>query len=188
MKKKNNHSFRIIGGKWRGRRFSYPKSNHLRATQDAVRETVFNWLAPYIHNRICLDMFAGSGAMSLEAMSRGASKAVLAEHNIEAIKSLNDNIQILGIENLTQIIQTAWPNNINRLETYKFDLIFLDPPFNQDWIPKCIDWIINAKCLNNNALIYVELESSDDLSWVPDNWEILKHKNRGAIQYLLIQT
>ena len=95
MAKKGTNQLRIIGGEWRGRKLRFPDVAGLRPTTDRVRETLFNWLAPVIHGARCLDLFAGSGALGLEALSRGASSVVFIDSDRRAVQSLRENLALL---------------------------------------------------------------------------------------------
>ena len=124
---------RIIGGKWRGRKLKFSPSLDLRPTPNRVRETLFNWLAPVINNAICLDLFAGSGALGFEALSRGAQKVTMLDKSARVIKTLKANAEILGTENITFLCMEFSPSLKNPFKQ-QFNVVFLDPPFKQNLI------------------------------------------------------
>ena len=122
---------RIIGGQWRSRQFNFPMAAGLRPTPNRVRETLFNWLAPYVEGAKVLDLFAGSGALFLEALSRGAGSALALDLNPAAIASLRGHLQTLNCDN-GQLQQTDALLYLQNPTATPFDLVFLDPPFNQN--------------------------------------------------------
>jgi 16S rRNA (guanine966-N2)-methyltransferase len=185
---------RIIAGKWRGRNIKFEDAEGLRPTTDRIRETVFNWLQPYIRQSHCLDCFAGSGVLGFEALSRGADEVVFIEQNIKTVKSLKDNARLLGANNA--VIHHAdaldWLQSISTDENLKqrlngqFDLVFLDPPFHSDLLTKCCVLLAGSGCLAEDAIIYVE-HAVDANVVLPDNWFCLKQKKSGQVAYKLFE-
>lgn len=177
-------SIRIIAGKHRGRKLPVVMADGLRPTTDRVKETVFNWLMPYIQDAKCLDCFAGSGSLGFEAISRGAKEVILLELNKQAAKQLVQNKLLLKEENVL-IEQT---NTLEYLQTNisPFDLIFLDPPFHKNLAEQCAT-LLNNGWLANNALVYVEMETNDNSQQLPTNWSLLKEKIAGQVSYRLYQ-
>lgn len=147
---------RIVGGVWRSRRLRVPAGPRLRPTPDRVRETLFNWLSPWIEGRRVLDLFAGSGALGLEALSRGASEAVLVDDWWEAVVALRSNAAILGAEAATVVHSDALRFLAGRAKG--FDLVFLDPPFAGRLLRPVLErlWRPGARLLAPDARIYVE--------------------------------
>ncbi len=186
----NTGSCRIIAGKWRGRKINFDDAEGLRPTTDRIRETVFNWLQPYLSQSICLDCFAGSGVLAFEALSRGAGKAVFIEQNIKTVKCLKDNVRKLDAENVTVLHQDAlkWLQSASTDISLKqkFDLVFLDPPFRSDLLEKSSDLLNHSGCLAEDAIIYVEHAVDADVV-LPDNWLCLKQKNSGQVSYKLFE-
>lgn len=174
---------RIIGGKWRGRRFPVLNIETLRPTPDRVRETLFNWLQPVIEGASCLDLFAGTGALGLEAMSRGAGEVVLVENNTEAALQLSRNIEILEAVGISLYRNNAleWLQQNKR----KFDIVFLDPPFRQGLIEKSCALMQARDCLKKNALVYVE---ADKTLQIPDALVLKKQGTAGHVRYMLLTT
>lgn len=177
-------SIRIIAGKYRGRKLPVLDAQGLRPTTDRVKETVFNWLMPYINAANCLDCFAGSGSLGVEALSRGAQHATFLELNKQAAAQLNTNLQRLK-ENNAKVINTNSLNYLNKA-TQQFDLVFIDPPFRQNLALETINKL-NQGWLAEKALIYVEVEGEAQLNSLPNNWQLLKEKTAGQVVYRLYQ-
>jgi len=173
---------RIIAGKWRGRKLDVIDAPGLRPTPDRVRETLFNWLQQEIVGARCLDLFAGTGALAFEALSRDASEVTLVESDPLVAASLKQHAQSLACENI--IIQRADALSWLQQEKNKFDIIFLDPPFHQDLIEKCCSIIIEESLLNTNGLVYIESEKGLVL---PECWKVLKQKKAGQVQSMLVE-
>ena len=185
----NNGSCRIIGGKWRGRIIKFDPAEGLRPTTDRIRETVFNWLQPYIYQCRCLDVFAGSGVLGFEALSRGARSIVFIEQNKKTVNRLKDNIRALAAENVSVYHQDAlsWLQSaaVER-DDEKFDLVFLDPPFNSDLLVKSSKLLNTSGCLADDAIIYVEHNIGTAIE-IPENWVVLKEKKAGQVVYRLFE-
>jgi 16S rRNA (guanine966-N2)-methyltransferase len=180
---------RIIGGKWRGRKITFDSAEGLRPTTDRIRETVFNWLQPYIYQRRCLDMFAGSGVLGIEALSRGARELVFIEQNRKTASNLKANLSKLGAENAVVFYQDAlnWlQSSANKYKEETFDLVFIDPPFHTDLLSKCCLKLNNSGCLAEDAIIYVEHNIDTDIE-MPENWVALREKKAGQVTYKLFE-
>lgn len=185
---------RIISGKWRRRKITFPNALDLRPTHDRIRETLFNWLQPYIENANCLDVFAGSGALGFEALSRAARSVTFYDINALVISALKKNAEILKADNA--IIQHA--DLLNRSaagrlrvlqdKDQKFDIIFCDPPFDKNLLLATCEKLVSDGLLNKNALIYLECKKgSVDFALLPSTFKIIKHKQTQTIDYLLCQ-
>ncbi|MFL4557955.1 16S rRNA (guanine(966)-N(2))-methyltransferase [Yersinia kristensenii] len=174
---------RIIGGKWRGRKLPVPVSPGLRPTTDRVRETLFNWLAPMIQGARCLDCFAGSGALGLEALSRYAGVAILLEADRYVAKQLGNNLTLLSADN-GQVVNT---NSLQWLSQpgQPFDLVFLDPPFRKGLLAETINLLEQFNWLTADAWIYVEAEAESAATDVPANWQLHREKIAGQVAYRL---
>jgi 16S rRNA (guanine966-N2)-methyltransferase len=175
---------RIIAGQHRGRKLPVLMADGLRPTTDRVKETVFNWLMPYIQDANCLDCFAGSGGLGFEAISRGASSAILVELNKSAAQQLNDNKALLKASNIRVIQQNALNFLHNNQQAYS--LVFIDPPFRKGLAQKAAELLVE-KGLTDEALIYVEMEADDNLQIMPSHWHLLKEKVAGQVIYRLYQ-
>jgi 16S rRNA (guanine966-N2)-methyltransferase len=183
-KPSNKGSIRIIAGTYRGRKLPVLMAEGLRPTTDRVKETVFNWLMPYIQDSVCLDCFAGSGGLGFEALSRGAGQVSFVELNKLAVQQLQENQRLLKVTN-TSVIQSDALSFI-KSNTTKFDVVFLDPPFRKGFVEQAAQ-LLNDNSLANNALIYVEMESEQNEQQIPINWQLLKEKVAGQVVYRLYQ-
>ena len=176
---------RIIGGQWRGRKLPVPDSAGLRPTTDRVRETLFNWLAPDIQEARCLDCFAGSGALGLEALSRYAASATLLEMERSVAQQLSQNLQTLRATQ-GKVVQT---NTLQWLSQpgEPFDVIFVDPPFRKGLLLETLTLLENNGWLAENALIYVESVVEHGTPVAPANWDLYREKIAGQVAYRLYQ-
>lgn len=180
---------RIIAGKWRGRKLRFPAVSQLRPTTDRTRETLFNWLAPYLTGARCLDPFAGSGALGFEALSRGADFVLFLDKNLKIIDYLKSQLALLGAVN-AQAYLAKFPSaayDIHKRDSAPFEIVFLDPPFHEDLlIPSCL-WLEEQQWLTDNALIYLETELPEQLLTLPKNWKVIRAKSAGQVKYYLVQ-
>jgi RNA methyltransferase, rsmD family len=178
---------RIIAGLWRGRKLPVLTSQGLRPTGDRVKETLFNWLMPYIVDSECLDCFAGSGSLGFEALSRQAAKVTFLELEKAVAQQLSKNIQTLKCTDRAQVVNQNSLQFLNQPQNQPhFDLVFLDPPFNFDLAEQAIALLDKNHWLRPQALIYVETEKDKGLN-VPESWALLKEKNSGQVSYRLYQ-
>lgn len=184
------HQVRIIGGQWRGRKLSVPDLPGLRPTGDRQRETLFNWLSPYIDGARVLDAFAGSGALGFEALSRGASSAVLLDNSSVAVANLKACVSLLGAD-ANAVVQCqdaiAYFNAAQLPDPGPFDLVFLDPPFSASLMNKSIAALDSGPLLSNNSLVYLEQNRRDPAPLVPENWSINREKSSGEVSSYLYQ-
>jgi 16S rRNA (guanine966-N2)-methyltransferase len=177
---------RIIGGEWRGRRLGVIDSPGFRPTPDRVKETVFNWLQPYLPGARCLDLFAGSGALCLEALSRGASEVVMVEKDARVAANLQRNIDLLQAHKARLTVRDAGAFLDGDAES--FDIVFVDPPFAEPaWLDTCLDKLEHGGWLAPAALVYIE--ASADLPDISpgSSWSLLKSKKTGQVGYHLLQ-
>jgi 16S rRNA (guanine966-N2)-methyltransferase len=174
---------RIIGGSWRGRRFRFADVAEIRPTPDRVRETLFNWLGSRVVGARCLDLFAGSGALGLEALSRGATSAVFVEQNTLATRALAAFLAELN----AQAARVEREDALRFLErpATPFDIVFLDPPFSAGLLQKVADRLERRDWLAPDALVYVESSAREALPPLPGNWQLLKAKQAGEVGYHL---
>jgi len=182
------NKFRIIGGQWRGRKLGFGDEPGLRPTPDRVRETLFNWLQPVICGARCLDLFAGSGALAFEALSRDAHNVTLIDANRNVIATLNKNIELLNIKNTHLILADASEICASKnKQQQNFDIVFLDPPYNKDLITRCCEGLENNNFLAPITHIYIEAEYQVTEAMLPDTCHVLHSKKAGNVNYHLIK-
>jgi len=179
-----HNQLRIIAGAWRGRKLVFAPVAGLRPTPDRVRETLFNWLGLSVHGACCLDLFAGSGALGLEAASRGAAAVVLVDADPRVVGTLREQVRVLDARQVC-IVQAACERYLKG-PAEPFDLIFLDPPYRQGALPECMDLLEQGGWLAPDAWIYIEAERGLDTP-LPDNWERYRSKTTGQVGYQLVR-
>ena len=183
------NSFRIIAGDFRGRKFHFPDAKGLRPTTGKIRETLFNWLQFDIFGKCALDPFSGSGALSLEALSRGAKKVYAIEKNITTFKQLQSNFKLFPVEKF-QLFNDDALTHLNQASDKPFDLVFLDPPFCEEILPKVLKLIACNNYIDQTSKIYIESEfqiNTDNLGDLSGyHYNIDKQKKSGNVHYCLI--
>ena len=175
---------RLIGGVWRSRRLQVPAGPDLRPTPDRVRETLFNWLGPWIEGRRVLDLFAGSGALGLEALSRGASEAVFVEASRTAVRALEANIALLGATSAAVLCMDAM-RYLSR-DNGPFDLVFVDPPYASGLVGPVLDRLYDARILTAGGCAYIE-ESVGRETALPPRWRVHREVRAGAVHGRLLK-
>ena len=175
-----SNRLRIIGGAWRSRVIHFPTIDGLRPTPDRVRETLFNWLGQDLTGLTVLDLFAGSGALAFEALSRGAAAAVAIESHPEAIRSLRANADALSATGLE--IQRADAAQFLASDRRSFDVIFVDPPFRESWLPRL--WPVIEQRSRDGGWVYVEQGHAID---PPAGWMVYRHRKAGNVHYHLLR-
>jgi len=185
--KKSNHSnvLRIIGGDWRSRKLTFIDAPGLRPTPDRIRETLFNWLQGKVYGSRCLDLYAGSGALGLEALSRGASEVVFIEKSKAVATQLENNLAILKAKN-AHVYQDDALSFLNK-QTSHFDIIFLDPPYRQGLLEKALKLINQQNLLHQHSLIYLEHEAEHTIDWKSFGLETLKQSKAGQVNCFLLE-
>ncbi|MBC7001149.1 16S rRNA (guanine(966)-N(2))-methyltransferase RsmD [Photobacterium sp. BZF1] len=176
---------RIISGRWRGRKLPVHDVEGLRPTTDRVKETVFNWLAQDIIEARCLDLFTGSGSLSFEALSRGASHVTMLELDKMAADQLEknratigaDNAKVLNTDSLAFLKQAGTPH----------DVVFIDPPFRKDLIDEAIALLEQNNWLSPHAVIYIEAEKELGELVTPAHWHLHREKTAGQVCYRLFE-
>lgn len=174
---------RVIGGQWRSRRLEFPDLPGLRPTPDRVRETLFNWLAPVLPGAYCLDLFAGSGALGIEALSRGAAEVVFVERHALAVRTLRDNLEQLHAQNarIDQAEALTWL----RSPGTPFDIVLLDPPFGEGLLEPTCTRLEQGGWLAATAWIYLEAEADQPPPSLPPHWSFHREKVAGVVAYRL---
>lgn len=177
---------RIIAGRWRGRRWQFPAAE-IRPTGDRVRETLFNWLQNKVDGRSCLDLYAGSGALGLEALSRGAARCVFVDQDARVIDSLGDVLREWGAgSQQVELVRSSAAQFLARAPQ-EFGLVFLDPPFAGNELARSIERLESGGWLARDALIYVEHPGDAHLPVLPASWNALRSGTAGAVGYDLYQ-
>lgn len=174
---------RIIAGKWRGRKLKVPEVCHLRPTPDRVRETLFNWLAPLLPGLYCLDLFAGSGALGFEALSRGAAYVVMIDRSARVVKLLQEELKVFGAGN-AEIYQAKIPEQL-RPHRRPFDIVFLDPPYSENLLLPCCFYLEEHGFLAASSHIYLEAQRVIKDNELPSHWQLLKAERAGQVFYHL---
>ena len=187
MKKEKKGEIRIIGGKWKGKKIYFDLSDDLRPTPDRAKETLFNWLGQNLSEMNCLDLFSGTGALGLEAISRGAKRVTFVEKNkdyLQKIKKLHLDMSVKENCDFFCADCLNWVRNFK--SEIKYDLIFIDPPFNKNLIDDLLTDILNKNLLSNSGKIYFEFEKKLDLKF-PDSISLKKEKSLGKKSYVLAE-
>jgi 16S rRNA (guanine966-N2)-methyltransferase len=182
-KSANQNRLRIIGGEWRGRKITFASTAGLRPTADRVRETLFNWLGPRVIGSHCLDMYAGSGALGLEALSRGAAHCDFLDTSAEAVAQLSQTLTLLSANDRSTAackVATTWQTPRH------YDLVFIDPPFADDLLEASLSHLITSDLLASDTRIYVEMPRSQDLPHLSKGFETLREKTAGEVRYALL--
>ena len=177
---------RIVAGNWRSRLLRIADVEGLRPTPERVRETLFNWLAMHVRGRRCLDLFAGTGALGLEALSRGAAEVVFVENNAEAAATLHDNIATLRATGAT--VATVDARRYLRSTGERFDIIFVDPPFADAVHSELCRLISESEVLCGGGLVYVEEPRGAPQLELPPGWAVSKSGKAGNVRYVLLTT
>ena len=184
-KKPRPGRLRIVAGKWRSRLLDIADVPGLRPTSERVRETVFNWLAPSIQGARCLDLFAGTGALGFEALSRGATQVVFVESSRRAARAIEKSAKILDASGA--IIQRGDADDyVRNAQPASFDIIFLDPPFADDRLEALCGQIEEQRILAPGGRIYLEEDREKPETPLPDRWRVLKDKAAGNVRYMLV--
>jgi 16S rRNA (guanine966-N2)-methyltransferase len=177
---------RIIAGQWRGRRWQFPDAQ-IRPTSERIRETLFNWLQNRVAGRRCLDLYAGSGALGLEALSRGAAHCVFVDQNAQAIAGLGDVLREWGADsNLAELVHTRAVQYLAR-PARPFELVFLDPPFAGAALAEVASQLQGRGWLASGCLVYFEHPRAAALPALPPGWEPLRNGAAGAVGYDLYE-
>ena len=182
----NNKNFvRIISGKYKSRKIFFPNRPEIRPTGNRIRESLFNWIQADIVNSRCLDLFSGSGALGIEALSRGAEITTFIESDFETANCLEKNLQTLNEGN----VKVVRANAISWLESQKniepFEFVFLDPPFKKNLLLDSISLLESNYMITDNGKIYIETEVENNLRQLPPTWRLRQKKQAGRVSYCL---
>ncbi len=177
------NTLRVIGGEWRGRRIRFPGKGGIRPTPDRVRETLFNWLAAAVPGGRCLDLFAGSGALGIEALSRGAAHVTFVERDRENAARLRETMNSLapGRAAVMQADALTWLGG----QPAEHDIVFLDPPFDAGLLAESMRLLEGSGWLAEDACIYIEMPAVQGVPELPDGWRAHRTGRAGAVGYHL---
>jgi 16S rRNA (guanine966-N2)-methyltransferase len=176
---------RLIGGRFRGRRLPIPHQTGLRPTTDRTRETLFNWLAPIIEGSRCLDCFAGSGALGLEAASRGAARVVMIERAAAVARQLRANAALLGAD-AGEVIHADALGWLSAQPPQPFDVVFLDPPFGLDLLAPSCALLHRRGWVHPGSRVYLELPGAAEPPTLPADWQLIRDKRAGQVRFALV--
>ena len=185
---KKQATTRIIGGSLRGSKLPFKENRSIRPTEGKTKETLFNWLLNDLEGKTCLDMFAGTGSLGIEALSRGAKEVVFVEKQKKLADSLKINLKRLQVYSSSQVLNAnAFSIDFDNLP-YKFDILFIDPPFRKNLIQRSLDFVKSSNLLTPKALIYLECENELELVELTRDLNLLKESKGGQTQYCLYET
>ena len=177
---------RIIGGRWRGRKFRFPAVDGLRPTTDRIRETLFNWLAPDLHQARAADLYSGSGALGLEALSRGAAHCDFVDADARVIKALGGHRETLQIESSATLHQLTAEQFLLATST-PWNIVFVDPPFGQGMAVACCQMLEAQQLLADDSLVYLETARDERIDGLPNRWQLHRDKSAGGVAYRLFR-
>lgn len=185
-KRVKSNSIRIIAGTWRGRRLPVLDSLGLRPTTDRVRETLFNWLMHDVAGAHCLDVFAGSGALGIECLSRGAQFVQFIESQSAVAGHLQHHLDLLLHDKArASILRKSALEVLQHRSAKAFDLVFLDPPFESDLLAQVLPLLETNGWLSESALVYLEQDSNQPSAQVPVSWTLYREGKAGQSAYRL---
>lgn len=183
-KKSPPGQLRIVAGKWRSRLLQIADVPGLRPTSSRIRETLFNWLAPRLGGARCLDLCAGTGALGIEALSRGASQVVFVEPSPIAASVLDANLRALDATQ-GELVKTDAHRFLDQKPDDEFDIVFVDPPFAENMHVELCRLLNESGWLAGGARIYIESDRRQPEPALPKNWRVLKNKFAGNVRYVL---
>ena len=180
---RGRNEVRIIGGRWRGRKIHFPAGPDIRPSPDRVRETLFNWLSPSIPGARCLDLFAGTGVLGFEALSRGAARCVLIDREPEVVRHLERLSAELAPDGaaVRRADAIAWLDG----PPQAFDIVFVDPPFGEGLLPAILKRLARPGWLVPGALVYLECRAADGEPVLPAGWRLHRSGRAGEVGYHL---
>ena len=182
---------RIIAGEWRGRRLPVADVAGLRPSGDRCRETLFSWIQNQLRGADCIDLFAGTGVLGLEALSRGAASAALVELSPIAVAALRKNVAMLdaGNENGSRanVVQADALQWLSGRAEHSADLVFIDPPFGQGLALTALEAVSGNRILRPGGLVYLETARTEPVAVPVSQWELLREKQLGEVQMRLLR-
>ncbi|MGQ7273356.1 16S rRNA (guanine(966)-N(2))-methyltransferase RsmD [Marinobacter sp. V034] len=175
---------RIIGGQWRSRTLTFPAVGGVRPTPSRVRETLFNWLMPVVPGARCIDLFAGSGVLGLEALSRGAEQVEFVDHTRPLTDALSANLKTLRCTDASVKCQDILAY-LGQKPAQAADIVMMDPPFRQNWLSRLLPLIRDNGWVSSDSWVYIEHESELQSVPAPENWQLHREKTAGQVCYRL---
>ncbi|MBX2850013.1 MAG: 16S rRNA (guanine(966)-N(2))-methyltransferase RsmD [Acidiferrobacterales bacterium] len=180
------NTIRIIGGEWRSRKLPVLNSVGLRPTTDRVRETLFNWLMHDLHDAHCLDLFAGTGALGIECLSRHAKSVDFVDSNSKAAEILQSNLRTLKVKaDSGRVIVANALNFLSNAPSKPYDIVFLDPPFASDLLEQTANLLVQGRWLSQHAKVYLEQDKNKSEVNVPESWRLHRKGKAGQSVYYL---
>ena len=176
---------RVIGGQWRGRKLQFPNRPGLRPTGDRVRETLFNWLGPHLHNAKCLDLFAGSGALGIEALSRGAAHCDFVDTDREAITAVDHHLNTLNATECSTVSCDIAAHYLRQIND-TWDIVFVDPPFDARLGESTLTLLAESDRLAKASRVYFETSRSQPEPVPEGLYNVLREKTTGDVCYRLL--
>jgi 16S rRNA (guanine966-N2)-methyltransferase len=177
---------RIIGGVWRGRKLAFTPAQGLRPTGDRIRETLFNWLTPHVTGARCADLFAGSGALGLEALSRGARYCDFVDTSNAALTHIKGHLATLRAQDNGHCHSGTAEQFLQRVDS-PYDIVFVDPPFDSQLVGSISTALGREGLLSPEALIYIEMAAAEPLPQMPQQWSLYRDKVSGSVAYRLFK-
>jgi len=178
---------RIIAGQWRGRKLTFQAADGLRPTTDRVRETLFNWLTPHLHAARCADLFAGSGALGLEALSRGADHCDFVEISRPALTQIRRHLHTLDASAAATCHALSAEQFLTG-EKRPYNIVFIDPPFGKDLAAPVCQLLVEKQLLAAGALVYLETAANEPCPPISPDWTLHREKTAGGVCYRLFTT
>ncbi|HHT98274.1 MAG TPA: 16S rRNA (guanine(966)-N(2))-methyltransferase RsmD [Clostridiales bacterium] len=181
---------RVIAGKAKRLQLKTPKGLDTRPTSDRIKETLFNMINPYLNNTMFLDLFSGSGAIGIEALSRGAKFATFVDKDRNSINCIKENLITTKLMDTAEIINLDVVKAINLLESKEviYDLVFMDPPYNMDIEKEILVILENSNIINNDSIIIIESSIETKFDYIDNmNFQIFKTKEYGSCKHTFIE-
>ena len=176
---------RVIGGQWRGRKLQFPDRPGLRPTGDRIRETLFNWLGPHLHNAKCLDLFAGSGALGIEVLSRGAAHCDFVDADREAVTAVDHHLNALDATECSTVSCDVAERYLRQAQD-KWDIVFIDPPFDARLGESILTLLADKGRLAEASRVYFETSRSQPEAVPEGLYDVLREKTAGDVCYRLL--
>ncbi len=178
---------RIIAGRWKAKELVSPKTIKIRPTLDRIKEALFSIIMPYIENAEVLDLFAGTGNLGIEALSRGADFVHFNDINQEAIKTIYTNVQLTNYQNYAKITRKDYKKCLKSLkeENKQFDIVFVDPPYNKKEIEECLKNIENYNVLKEDGLIVLETDRDKVFEETIEGLKLVNKRTYGRVMLRL---